>query len=281
MKQKTLKKPLRLNGVGLHGGKPCQVSLEPAPIDTGIIFAKDGTKIPAEANFVVSTNRGTSIGKDGVIIGTVEHLLSALKGLGVDNVLVSVEGDEIPALDGSAKNFCEAILNTGLENQGALKTVWKYSQTKSYVFALGASTYKVGPSEKLTLSVTISYPNTPIGVQEVGLTGLEDYVSKVSAARTYCLEEEVEVIRGKGLGQGGNLKNNIVVRKNEFLTEEPLRYPDECVRHKALDLLGDLALLGPGDLCFNISSFAPGHHANVALVKELKKKLTVKKELTL
>jgi len=273
--QKTLKKPISFEGIGLHSGKATSIVINPAPANHGIIFKKNETLIPASVDYVSSTKRGTTLSKDNSSIQTVEHLLSALRGLGIDNALIQVDGEEIPAMDGSAAKFTQAIAQAGIENLSAARSRWTYKTQKPFVFTLGNSSYKLLPSENLALSVSISYPNTPIGIQEAGFLSTENYAESIAKARTFCLESELAMILSNGLGQGGSLDNAIVVGAQNIQSSEPLRYKDEFVRHKILDLIGDLALIGSGEFCFNLSSFAPSHHGNVALARELKNKLTL------
>lgn len=273
-KQTTIKRQGSLKGVGLHTGAPCAIRLAPAPANTGIVFIKEGVRIPALVEFVCESERCTTLILNGTVIKTVEHFLSALKGMSIDNCIIEVTGEEMPAMDGSAKDFVSALKDVGIVSLDTPRPMWEFKESKPFVFTLKNSSYKILPSKSLALSVSISYPNTPIGVQEIELTNLINYPEDFAPARTYCLENEVKSLFNSGLAKGGSLKNTIVVGKNGIKTEEPLRYRDEFVRHKLLDLLGDLSLLGLGEFCFNLSSFAPSHQTNVALVKMLREKLT-------
>lgn len=273
--QTTLRSELRFSGVGLHGGKPSSVILSPMSSGTGVQFQAGRVGVPALAEYVVDTKRGTTLGKGGVAIRTVEHLLSAIRGMGVDNVLIRITGEEIPAMDGSAAVFAEAISKAGLQLMRARqpKPVWELGDDESFVLTTGLSSYKVFSSKALSMGVSISFPGTPIGLQDFEWRPRASYLKEVSRARTFCLASEVPALRQLGLAKGGDLSNTIVVGAQDYQSQEPLRYRDECVRHKVLDLVGDLSLLGPGDYRFACAAFAPSHTANFRLVQELRRRL--------
>ncbi|MEK7287292.1 MAG: UDP-3-O-acyl-N-acetylglucosamine deacetylase, partial [Elusimicrobiota bacterium] len=261
--QCTLKKTFGFSGVGLHSGRPAAVVFRPASANTGIVFCSGQNKIAAIHEHVIETQRGTTLGKNGIVVRTVEHVLSALNGMGVDNAYVDFEGDEMPAMDGSAWPCVKAIRDAGLEEiPGSVKPVLHFGDQGSFVFTTGLSSYKVMPADRLILSVSISFPNTPIGVQDFGFVANGAYPEEISRARTFCLESDVPKLRAAGLAKGGSLANTIVVGTQSVQCEEPLRYKDEFVRHKILDLLGDLSLLGMGSYHFNCIAFAPSHTAN-------------------
>lgn len=272
--QRTLARSLQFSGLGLHGGAGATVIFKPAPENSGIVFKLGDVIIPAKHEYVVETKRGTTIGRDGRSVRTIEHALSALRGMGVDNAIIEVDGEEMPALDGSAWPYAEAIEKGGIvELPGSARLSWKLQPGEPFVFTTGLSSYKILPCDQWTLSASISFPNTPIGVQDLGFTANGSYAQEISRARTFCLESDVEKLRASGLAQGGSLANTIVVGTDRIQCEEPLRYKDEFVRHKILDLMGDLSLLGPGDYYFHVIAFAPSHTANWKLTQELSKRL--------
>ncbi|MBI4064511.1 MAG: UDP-3-O-[3-hydroxymyristoyl] N-acetylglucosamine deacetylase [Elusimicrobia bacterium] len=279
--QTTLKNPIKISGTGLHTGGQSSIQLKPAPAGAGIVFSSKEVLIPALTENVVDTKRSTTLGKNGVQIKTVEHLLSACRGLGVDNVSVDVEGaDELPAFDGSSWPYVQALRQAGIiQISGQPKPVLEYQSKESFVFKSGLSSYKVLPGSKLTLGVSISFPKTPIGIQDYEYELSDSYAEEISKARTFCLESEVEALHQAGLAKGGNLSNTIVVGAQSFQCDEPLRYPNEFARHKILDLLGDLSLMGPGTYRFHALVFAPSHTNNWRFAQELRKRLTAPKEI--
>ncbi|MEK6543858.1 MAG: UDP-3-O-acyl-N-acetylglucosamine deacetylase, partial [Elusimicrobiota bacterium] len=180
--QTTLLKAVNFEGIGLHCGKPAKLTIEPAPIGYGIILESDGARIPADADFVSETARGVTLSNNGVSVKTVEHALSALRGLGVDNALLKIEGEEVPVLDGSAWLYVEAIEAAGLLQYDKAAAVWEYPQERSFVFRHKNSSYSVRSSDHLHLDVSLSFPNTAIGTQEVGFTfnGNDAYAREVA-----------------------------------------------------------------------------------------------------
>lgn len=272
--QTTLAQAAKINGIGLHTGTQSTLTMKPARADEGIYFVKNGVSVPALAEYVTETNRGVTLSRNGQDCRTVEHLLSALKGLQVDNALLELEGEEVPALDGSAIGFVHALQKAGVtEIPGSACAVWRYEEKKSFLFQHRQSNYRLLKSPHLSLDVSLSFPNTAIGVQETSfiLNGDENYAAEIAQARTFCLEEEIEALRQAGLALGGSLENAIVVGKTTIQSNRPLIYKDEFARHKLLDLLGDLSLLGSGIFLFNVAAFAPGHGSNFEFVKQLRK----------
>jgi UDP-3-O-[3-hydroxymyristoyl] N-acetylglucosamine deacetylase len=269
MGQKTLAGPITMRGVGLHTGEPARVRLAPAPPDSGIVFARmdrGGIEIPASHEYVVSSSLATTVAADGVSVSTIEHLLAALFGLGIDNARVEVHGPEIPILDGSAAPFVEAVREAGIVAQAAprrplhLKRPVTVRQGERTVLAL--------PSDDLRISYAIDFAHPAIGYQAVTLRLDERiFAASIAPARTFCLLRDVNAMRDSGLALGGSLDNALVVGDDGIMNGE-LRFRDEFVRHKVLDLIGDLALAG-APLRAHVIVFKGGHRMHAALVQKI------------
>ena len=240
MRQHTLRGPLDFAGVGLHTGAGAHVRLLPQTTGGLQFVLADGTLVPATAEYVVETRRATVVGRDGKTISTVEHLLSALFAMGVDHAEIHVEGPEIPVLDGSAATFAEAIAKTGLAELPADRA--RFVVDAPLVREDGDAVVCVVPCEEFRVSFGVDYA-PPVGAQylDVAVTP-ELFVRDVAPARTFGYLHEVEALRSAGLARGGTLENALVFAPDGPLT--PLRWPNEVVRHKVLDLIGDFALLG-------------------------------------
>jgi UDP-3-O-[3-hydroxymyristoyl] N-acetylglucosamine deacetylase len=265
IKQTTISESISLSGVGVHSGKTIHLTIKPAPENHGIKFKRvdlPGTqKIQALFRRVVDTSLATVVGINGAIVSTIEHLMAGFSGLGVDNALVELDGYEIPIMDGSAKIFAQMIEASGIITQNLPKhyfivkrAVEVFDQDKSVCVYPGAC-FKV--------TCKIDFPHPLIGKQEITLDRAEDNFEKeISHARTFGFIQDLELLKKFSLGKGGSLDNAIVVDKDKILNEEGLRYPDEFVRHKLLDSLGDLALLGMpirGHIVSNKSGHALNH----------------------
>ncbi|MEO0242522.1 MAG: UDP-3-O-acyl-N-acetylglucosamine deacetylase [candidate division WOR-3 bacterium] len=270
MKERTLKKRVEFKGKGLHSGEFSVVVVEPAEEGSGILFHKypEDVVIPAHYSFVKGINRGVTLSKDGAIIMTVEHLLSALWGLEIDNAHIIVDGKEIPALDGSSRTFCESFLNAGIVEQEKDR---EYIEVKRPVNLItpGYSIIAM-PSHFFEISYALHYPGHPILNYQYAFFKMSPdiYFEEISKARTYVLEDELRGIFEQGLAKGGSLDNAIVVTSKGFEAKGGLFYPDEPVRHKVLDFIGDIALLGKrvkGKFIFERA----GHAAHLELVKEI------------
>ena len=272
IRQRTLKNVIRATGVGLHTGEKVYLTLRPAPIDTGVVFVREDVdpiiEIPARTDFVGDTTLATTVMKDGQRIATIEHLMSALCGLGIDNVYVEVSGPEMPIMDGSAGTFVFLIQSAGIQEQNALKKFIKFNEKVSLSDTFGSS-YKqsvtIQPYDGFRVSHTIVYDNPVIKEQtaQVDISSTS-YVKDVSRARTFGLMQEFDHLRERNLAQGGSLDNAVVVDDYRILNEEPLRHRDEFVRHKILDVIGDLYLLGHS-LIGEFIGYKSGHTANHAL----------------
>jgi UDP-3-O-[3-hydroxymyristoyl] N-acetylglucosamine deacetylase/3-hydroxyacyl-[acyl-carrier-protein] dehydratase len=271
-RQNTLARAGELRGVGLHTGAEVLLRILPAPVNTGIVFRRtdlDGSpEIPAHVSYVVGTDLGTSIGQGEAKVHTVEHLLSALLVNEIDNAYVELDAVETPAADGSALEFHRMLAECGREEQDAPA---KFLAVES-AFSLapkGGSEYVVAPSADHRVSVTIEFDH-PLVQRQFGSyrVDAERFAADVLPARTFCFARDVEAMRGRGLAMGGSLENAVVLSDDGVLDGAELRFPDEFVRHKALDIVGDLALVG-ARLRAHVIAERPGHAGNVALAKEL------------
>ena len=248
MRQRTIAQRVSCTGVGLHSGTPVRLRLIPAPSGSGIVFVRtEGAapvEIPAAPDSVVSTHHATSLGRDGVAVATVEHLLAALYALGVDNVRVEVDGPEVPILDGSAAAFVFLIRSAGIRAQDAPRSVLRVR--RRIEVRDGQRRIRVEPARRFQISYAVDFDHCLIGRQEFHLARLdpESFERDIAPARTFGFLREVHALRSAGLARGGSLDNTLVLGATKLLNPSGLRWPDEFVRHKLLDLLGDLAVLG-------------------------------------
>ena len=248
LNQKTINSPITFSGVGLHSGKISNVCLKPSEPNTGIIFKRIDLKTnnivyPNFSN-VHNTLLNTTISNEyGVKVSTIEHLMGALFGLGVDNVLIEIDNDEVPILDGSAKEFIEKIISTGLAKSNAPIKIIKIN--KKILFKEGEKFISIEPSKlSLDINFEIKYDNSIIGNQKNKINIYEDDLIEIFNSRTFCLFKDIENIKSKGLAKGGSLENAIVVKDNQVLNTGGLRNSLEFVNHKILDCLGDLYTSG-------------------------------------
>jgi UDP-3-O-[3-hydroxymyristoyl] N-acetylglucosamine deacetylase len=266
--QTTLAQPCRIAGVGIHGGNPVTMTVNPAPADSGVIFvrtdAAERRDIPARADKVCDTRLATVIGEGAITVSTVEHLMAALAGLGVDNALVEVDGPETPIGDGSAIDFVAAIEAAGLQQLDAPR---RYLEILAPVEVSGpGKRAALVPAAGFEMSVEIVFDSPAIGRQQLDLAvDPAAFKGEIAAARTFGFIAEVEQLRAMGLGRGASLENTIVVDGDHVMNPETLGRPDDFVRHKALDALGDLALLGHPVLG-RYEASCSGHALNHALV---------------
>ena len=272
MKQTTIAKPVNLVGIGLHKGVPVRLRLEPLEADRGIEFYRSDVNvaIPLKPENVVDTKMATVIGKDGYFISTIEHLLSAVYAYGVDNLRVIVDADEVPVMDGSSASFCMLLDEAGLVHLDAPKKIMRIK--KEIIVKEGDKYVKLSPSNDLNYDFTIKFNHPVIDEQSFTLNFTkEEYKNKISKARTFGFLHEVQYLRSKGLALGGSLENAVVLDDKKVLNTEGLRFPDEFVRHKILDAIGDMSLLGV-NFIGNYEAFAGSHDLNhkltLALLKE-------------
>jgi UDP-3-O-[3-hydroxymyristoyl] N-acetylglucosamine deacetylase len=246
MKQTTLGKAVETEGIGLHTAVPVHVRLVPAPPDTGYLFRRTdlgGFEIPATVESVAHCGYATTLMRTGVMLSTVEHLLAALRGLDVDNVIIEVDNLEIPIMDGSAEVFAELIEQAGIVEQLLARRALLVREKVS--FAQGNRCISVEPADNYKIDCLIDFSHPLIGVQQFSFELTDGAFSKeIAAARTFGFTEEIEALRRANLIRGGSLDNAIVLTQTGLLNQTGLRFPDEFVRHKILDIVGDLALLG-------------------------------------
>ena len=273
IKQRTLKNVIRATGVGLHTGEKVYLTLRPATVDTGIVFRRvdldKPVEIPAKAENVGDTQLSTTLEKDGVRISTVEHLLSALAGLGIDNAYIDVSAPEVPIMDGSAGPFVFLIQSAGVEDQNAPKRFIRIR--KRVEVKEGDKVARFDPFDGFKVSFGIDFDH-PMFADENKFAAIDfsstSFVREVSRARTFGFLRDIEMLRERNLALGGSMENAIVVDDYRVLNEDGLRYEDEFVKHKILDAIGDLYLLGHS-LIGAFSGFKSGHALNNKLLKAL------------
>ena len=268
MKQRTIKKAVEVVGIGLHKGVPVNLRLEPLGSNEGIIFyRKDkNVEIPLKIENVVDTKLATVIGKDGVVVSTIEHLMSAIKSFGIDNLKIILDNDEVPIMDGSAASFVMLLKEAGIEELSENK---KFLVIKKEVEVKDNEKYaKLSPNDNLIYDFTINFDHPMIGKQHyVFKYSLKNYIDEIAKARTFGFLKEVQYLRSIGLALGGSLENAIVLDDKKILNDS-LRYKDEFVRHKILDAIGDMSLIGY-NFVGKYEAFASGHHINHLLTKAL------------
>jgi UDP-3-O-[3-hydroxymyristoyl] N-acetylglucosamine deacetylase len=245
--QRTIAEPVGCSGVGLHSGKQVNLTLKPAPLNHGIKFVRSDLAgcppIPAHFNRVVDTSLATVIGNDGYIVSTIEHLMACFAGLSIDNVLVELDGYEVPVMDGSAAPFTQMVKSAGIKELNNPRHYFIIKEPVS--LKENGKQVTVYPSDRFKISCTIDFEHPLIGEQSLSLEMTDEmFESAISRARTFGFLHEVEYMKRFGLAQGGSLENAVVIDKDKILNEEGLRFPDEFVRHKILDCLGDFSLLG-------------------------------------
>ncbi len=267
-RQRTLKQRAALSGIGLHSGASVRLTLAPAPADNGIVFVRDGVEIPARAEFVVDTTMNTSLGRGPVRIGTVEHLLAALAGCGIDNAVIEVEGPEVPIADGSSEPFVALVREAGVHEQRATRRYLMLR--KSVTVSDGDKLARLSPARgKFAVNYTIDFRHPLITDQSFRLEMTErSFQKEISRARTFGFMRDVERLHKAGLARGGSLANAVVVDDFDILNPEGLRFPDEFVRHKILDALGDLSLLGM-PVIGQLTAVKSGHALNQQLVRRV------------
>lgn len=274
MHQTTIARPVRWRGVGLHSGLPVAVEVLPAAVDTGLVFVVPGegaeaeVTIPARADAVQSTTRATTLAAGTCRVATVEHLLAALFALGIHNARIEVRGGEIPVLDGSAALFVTRLRRAGLRALSGTRR--ELEVTRELEIADGDRRIRIGPGEGLRIDYSIDFAHPSVGRQRHLLAALDPDVfeAELAPARTFGFADEVEALRAKGLARGGDYSNTLVLGDAGLLTPGGLRFPDEFVRHKLVDLLGDLALVGAG-IHAQIVVEKGGHGLHHALVRAL------------
>jgi len=274
--QQTLAKSASLKGTSLHTGEEVSVTLKPAPIDHGIKFKRvdlsDEPTVEARIENVRLVERATTLAEGNVKVHTVEHLLSALHGMGVDNAVVEMNGNEMPIADGSARAFVELIKKCGLQEQSAFAKVFEIRDTL-HIETKSGSLLILVPDERFRISCTQVGPEGRFTQYYSTEITPEIYEKEIAQARTFVFFEDVKPLLDKGLIRGGSLETAIVIRGDSLMSKEPLRYPDEFVRHKILDVVGDLFLAGCR-IRGHVIAVKPGHAANSELTKAISKRYT-------
>ncbi|PNK60234.1 UDP-3-O-acyl-N-acetylglucosamine deacetylase [Psychrobacter sp. FDAARGOS_221] len=271
MKQRTLKQPITVVGVGLHSGQDVTLTLEPRAVDSGIHFLRtdidNAPLIAADAFLVTDTVMSSNLVVDGVKIGTVEHLLSALAGLGIDNLLIKVSDAEMPIMDGSSAQYVDLLLQAGIEEQDEPKRFMKI--VKPVRVTEGDKWAQLEPHAGFSVQFEIDFdhPGIPKDTQRFNFEfSTKGYIEKVGKARTFGFMKDIEYLKSNNLALGGSLDNAIVLDDTQILNEEGLRYKDEFVRHKILDAIGDL-YLAKYSLIGKFSAFKSGHALNNKLIR--------------
>ena len=272
-KQQTINNPITLSGIGLHSGANVNMTLKPAAADTGICFVR--TDLPGRAAIKVSLSsavmdtkviRCSAVEYQGARVYTIEHLMAALMGLGIDNLTIEIDAEEVPGMDGSSLEFVKALQEAGISQQSADKNIFIIQEP--IVVANQTSTIVIVPHDKLNISYTLDYDHPLLRSQFFSL-GIDpvSFARDLAPSRTFCIESEVQNIRQQGLGRGSDYKTTLVMSANGVV-QNTLRFPDECARHKVLDIVGDLSLLGY-PVQGAVYATKSGHALNRALVKKI------------
>jgi len=268
MKQRTIQKAVEVVGIGLHKGVSVKLRLEPLSENSGIVFYRSdkGVTIPLNMQNVVDTKMATVIGKEGVSVSTIEHLMSAVYAFGIDNLRIIVDNDEIPIMDGSAISFVMIIQEAGIKELDAPKKFIKV--TKEVEIKDNEKFARLKPNDKISFDFEINFSHPVIGREKREFVfSTKNYIEEISRARTFGFLKEVQYLRSIGLALGGNLDNAIVLDDKGILNDN-LRYEDEFVRHKILDAIGDMSLIG-ANFIGKYEAFASGHHLNHLLTLKL------------
>ncbi|WP_189629376.1 MULTISPECIES: bifunctional UDP-3-O-[3-hydroxymyristoyl] N-acetylglucosamine deacetylase/3-hydroxyacyl-ACP dehydratase [Roseivirga] len=303
-KQHTIRESITVSGVGLHTGVTANMTFTPAPPNHGIKFQRidlpDQPVVDADVDYVVDLSRGTTIEHNGARVNTVEHTLAALVGLEIDNVLIKIDGPEPPILDGSSKMFIEALEKVGVQQQNALRNFLEVTESIMYRDPERDVEIAALPLDDFRVTVMVDYNSPVLGSQHASLTDIQDFKKDIASSRTFCFLHELEMLYKNNLIRGGDLNNAIVVvdrvvkdeeldylaglfnkpkvevKKEGILNNVELRHRNEPARHKLLDVVGDLALVGR-PIKAQILAARPGHAANVAFAKKLKKAMMANK----
>ncbi len=277
IKQRTLSNKIKATGVGLHTGQKINLTLNPAPVNTGIRFRRidvdlintDNNSVKASLKNVHDTRLSTTLSNKVIQISTVEHLLSAMAGLGIDNALVELDGPEVPIMDGSSRPFVFMIQSAGIQEQNSPKKFIKIKKTVEV--KQDEKWARIEPFEGFKVAFTIDF-NHPTFTKTSQSAEIDfstvSYLSQVSRARTFGFAKDIEILRKNNLALGGSVNNAVVIDDYKVINEEGLRFDDEFVKHKILDAIGDLYLLGHG-LIGSFSAYKSGHHLNNLLLREL------------
>ncbi|UOB17537.1 bifunctional UDP-3-O-[3-hydroxymyristoyl] N-acetylglucosamine deacetylase/3-hydroxyacyl-ACP dehydratase [Abyssalbus ytuae] len=304
VKQRTIQKEMSLKGVGLHTGQEVTMTFKPAPVNFGYAFKRIDLEghpvIEADANYVVNTQRGTNLEKKGVKIQTSEHVLAALVGMEIDNVLIELNAPEPPIMDGSSKYFVEALEKAGIQEQEAEREEFVVTDVISYIDEETGSEITVIPADEYQVTTMVDFGTKVLGTQNATLKSLCEFKTEIADARTFSFLHELEMLLEHGLIKGGDLNNAIVyvdkklspetmeklkaafkkdtiaVKPNGILDNLTLHYPNEAARHKLLDVIGDLALVG-SRIRGKVIANKPGHYVNTQFAKKLSKIIKIEK----
>ena len=272
MKQTTISKTIEISGIGLHTGVEVNLALKSAPENTGYIFVRtdlDNFEIPASVEYISHCSYATTLLRKGVLLSTCEHLLAALRGAGVDNCFIELDNIEIPIMDGSSENFIELIENAGITKQNAPRHFLKVLEQVE--FEQGDRKMSVEPADKFEIECLIDFPHPFINRQTFNFELKNgSFGREIASARTFGFTTEIEMLRKANLALGGSLDNAIVLTPDGMLNEHPLRFKNEFVRHKILDIIGDFALLGM-PLLGKISAEKSGHSVHASMMSKLLK----------
>jgi UDP-3-O-[3-hydroxymyristoyl] N-acetylglucosamine deacetylase / 3-hydroxyacyl-[acyl-carrier-protein] dehydratase len=302
VKQKTIKSEISLTGVGLHTGKEVTMTFKPAPVNNGFTFVRVDLEgqpiIEADANYVVNTQRGTNLEKLGVKIQTPEHVLAALEGCDLDNIIIELNASELPIMDGSSKYFVEAIEKAGIEEQNAKRNVYVVKEIISFTDEATGSEILVMPNDHYSVTTMVDFGTKILGTQNATMKSIADFKTEISESRTFSFLHELESLLDNGLIKGGDLNNAIVyvdkeisastmenlkvafgkesisVTPNGILDNLTLHYPNEAARHKLLDVVGDLALIGT-KIQGKVIANKPGHYVNTQFAKKMAKLIKI------
>ena len=270
--EKTISREIAFSGSGLFSGIQVNLKLKPAPEGTGIVFQRidlpEKPIIPAHVNYILGTPRCTILGKDNVVIQSVEHILSALSAFNIDNLVIELDGPEVPVGDGSALPFVDLLKKVELEEQSLLVT--SYYLPKPIYWNDGNVSLVALPAKELQFSYTLTYPGHPLLNAQFYTFVMDQqrYIDEIAPCRTFSLYEEILPLLEKGIIKGGTLSNGVVIKGDEILNPDGLRFPDEMVRHKMLDLIGDLSLMGIRVVAHFIA-IRSGHFSNTELAKRI------------
>ncbi|MCL9769939.1 bifunctional UDP-3-O-[3-hydroxymyristoyl] N-acetylglucosamine deacetylase/3-hydroxyacyl-ACP dehydratase [Flavobacterium sp. HXWNR69] len=298
VKQKTIANEISLQGVGLHTGQEVTMTFKPAPVNNGYTFVRVDLEgqpiIEADANYVVNTQRGTNLEKRGVMIQTPEHVLAAVVGCDLDNIIIELNASELPIMDGSSKYFVEAIEKAGVVEQEAERKIYVVKEVISYLDEATGSEITVIPSEEYCVTAMVDFGTKVLGTQNATMKGIKDFKSEVADCRTFSFLHELEALLNNGLIKGGDLNNAIVyvdkeissetmenlkkafnkdsisVKPNGILDNLTLHFPNEAARHKLLDVVGDLSLIGTR-IQGKVIANKPGHYVNTQFAKKMAK----------
>jgi UDP-3-O-[3-hydroxymyristoyl] N-acetylglucosamine deacetylase len=270
--QTTISRTVKTSGIGLHTGVPVNLALKPAPENTGYIFVRtdlDKFELPASVEYISHCSYATTLLRKGVVLSTCEHLLAALRGTGVDNCFIELDNIEIPIMDGSSENFIELIEAAVVVEQTAPRHFLKILETVE--FEQGDRRMSIEPADCYEIECLIDFPHPFIQTQTFNFTLSEDsFTREIASARTFGFTREIEMLRKANLALGGSLDNAIVLTETGMLNEHPLRFPDEFVRHKILDIIGDFALLGM-PILGKLTAEKSGHSVHASLMSKLLK----------